>query len=89
MGAAYPSRLQRGGNHKARRQRQKAKQESLRDEWTISRMLARSLSPFQGGSDPRILEAVGKLQILQQVRVPSAKMGIEICQKRTVLYVWE
>ena len=74
-GAAYPSRLQRGGNREARRQRQRAKRERLRDERTVSRTLARSLSPFQGGSDPRNPETTGKLQILQKLNIPSAAKG--------------
>ena len=31
------------------------------------------LNPSQGGSDPRIPETIGKLQILQQFAIPSAK----------------
>ena len=45
-GVAYPSCLQCGGKHKARRQRQRAKRKRLRDEQTVSRMLVRSLSLF-------------------------------------------
>ena len=37
--------------------------------------MARSLSPIQGGSNPRTLETTGKLQILQQVKIPSAGKG--------------
>ena len=43
-GAAYPSRAQRGGNHSARRKRQKASRERLRDDCTVSRVLAQLLS---------------------------------------------
>ena len=38
--------------------------------------MARSLNPFQGGSDSRIPETTGKLQILEKFSVPSAKEGI-------------
>ena len=72
-GAAYPSRIQRGGNRKTRRQRQRANRERLRDEGTVSRTLARSLNPFQGGSDSRNPETIGKLQILQRLNIPNAK----------------
>ena len=60
-GVACSSHLQCGGNHKSRRQRQRLKQEFLRDQRTVSQVLARSLSSNQGGSDPRILETTGKL----------------------------
>ena len=64
-GAAYPSRVQRGGNREVRRRRQRANRERLRDIRTVSRTLERSLSPFQGGSDSRNPETTGKLQVLR------------------------
>ena len=66
-GVPHPSHLQRHGNREARRRRQRAKWQHLRDERAASQIAVRSLSPFQGGNNPRILEATGKLQILQQV----------------------
>ena len=76
-GAAYPSRVQRGGNREARRRRQRANRESLRDFGTISRTLAKSLSPFQGGSDSRNPEITGKLQVLRDFSSFSAAEGNE------------
>ena len=70
---AYPPRVQRGGNRAVRRSKQKTNRGGLRDDRLISRILARSLSSFQGGSDPRTPETTGKLQILQQFAVPSAE----------------
>ena len=58
------------------------KRESLRDERAVLRIVARLLSPFQGGSNPRIPEATGKLQILQQVEVPSAENGDSYLSKK-------
>ena len=37
--------------------------------------LARLLSPFQDGSDPRNPETTGKLQVLQRLKIPSATKG--------------
>ena len=74
-GAAYPSRVQCGGNHEARRRRQRANRERLRDIRTVSRTLARSLSPFQGGSDSRDPETTGKLQVLRDFSSFSVAAG--------------
>ena len=74
-GAAYPSRLQRGGNREARRLKQRAKWEFLRDNQIVSRTLASSLSPSQGGSDSRNPETTGKLQLLQQFPIPGVVDG--------------
>ena len=63
-GAAYPSRIQRGGNRDARRQCQRANRERLRGEWVVSRVLAQSLSSLKGGSDSRNSETIGRLQKL-------------------------
>ena len=76
-GAAYPSRVQCGGNRKARRARQRANRERLRDERVVSRMLARVLSPSQGGSAPRNLETIGKLQVLSNFSSSNATAGKE------------
>ena len=76
-GAAYPSRVQRGGNREARRARQRANRECLRDERVVSRMLARVLSPSQGGSAPRNPETIGKLQVLSNFSSSNATAGKE------------
>ena len=55
------SRSSRGGNHLERREKERRKWESLRDQRTASQVLARSLNSTVGGSDPRILETTGKL----------------------------
>ena len=87
-GAAYPSRLQRGGNHKARRLKQRAKPELLRDNRIVSQTLASLLSPLQGGSNSRTPETTGKLQLLQQFAIsnvvdgnsdPSKKDTADLC----------
>ena len=81
-GAAHPSRLQRGGNREAKRRKQRAKRECLRDERIVWRTVARLLSPSHGVSDLRILEIIVKLQILQQVEVPSVEKGNSNLSKR-------
>ena len=87
-GAAYPSRVQRGGNREARRRRQRANRESLRDVGTISRTLAQSLSPYQGGSDLRNPEIAGKLQILRDFSSFSVVDGNKnLSQKDVPMYV--
>ena len=43
----------------------------LEKQKSVLEELARSLNPFMDGRDPRTLETTGKLQILQQVGVPS------------------
>ena len=87
-GAAYPSRVQHGGNREARRRRQRANRESLRDFGTISRTLAQSLSPCQGGSDLRNPEITGKLQILRDFSSFSVADGNENLSKKDVpMYV--
>ena len=58
-GVAYPSRAQRGGKCKARRKRQRESRERLRDDRTVSRVLAQLLSSLQSGSDSRNPEATG------------------------------
>ena len=47
----------------------------MRDQRTVSQILSRSLNSTEGGSDPRILETTGKLQILQPIAVPSNEEG--------------
>ena len=87
-GAAYPSRVLRGGNRDAKRKRQRAERERLRDDRVVSRVLAQSLSSLQGGSDSRIPEATGKLQKLQQFSVPSVEEKSENPSKSdTTVYV--
>ena len=70
-GAAYSLRNSRGGNRETRRKRQRVNRGRLRDNRLASWILAKSLNPIEGGSDSRTLEAIGKLQILQQFSVSS------------------
>ena len=81
-GAAYPSRDKRGGDRMARRERQRANRERSRNDRTLSRVLAQTLSPFQGGSVSRIAERPSKLQILQQVAVAGFEEGSKIRSKK-------
>ena len=60
-GAACPSREKRGGDRIARRERQRALRDRSRDDRILSRVLARMLSPLQGGSVPRTAETPSKL----------------------------
>ena len=60
-GAAYPSRDKCGGDRMARRERQRANRERSRDDRILSCVLAKTLSPFQGGSVSRIAERPSKL----------------------------
>ena len=76
-GAAYPSCVQCGGNREARRARQRANWECLRDRRVVSRMLARALSPLQGGSALRNPETIGKLQVLPNFSSSNATAGNE------------
>ena len=55
---------------------------------TVSRVLAQSLSPLQGGSDSRISEITSKLQILQQFSVAGDGDGSQIrSEKDQAMYV--
>ena len=63
-GVAHSSRLRRGGNRESKRQRQRLKWEFVSDDRTVSPVLVRSQSLDLGGSNPRTLETIGKLQIL-------------------------
>ena len=79
-GAAYLSRVQRGGDRDARRKRQRANRERLRDNRTVSRILAQSLSSIQGGSDSRNPETIGELHLLQRIAVPNEGKKLQIWQ---------
>ena len=81
-GAAYPPRDKRGGDRMARRERQRANRGRFRDDCTVSRVLAQSLNPLQGGSDSRISETTSKFQILQQVSVAGDGDGNQIRSKK-------
>ena len=86
MGAAYPSRIQCGGNRKSRRKRQRVNWEHLRDVRTVLRTLARLLNLLQGGSDPR--ETIGKLQILWNFSDSNVAEGnTNLLVKDSLLYV--
>ena len=87
-GAAYPSHVDRGGNRNARRKRQRANRERLRDDRVVSQALVQSLSSLQGGSDSKNLETTGKLCVLHQFAVPSvAKKDIHSSPKDKPIYV--
>ena len=60
-GVAHSSHPSCGRNHLERREKERRKRESSRDQRTISQVLARSLNSTVGGSDPRTLETTGKL----------------------------
>ena len=66
-GVTQSSRANRAGNRLERRQKERVLWESLRDQRTIAKMLAKSLNPTEGGSDSRNLATTGKLQLLQQI----------------------
>ena len=50
-------------------------------------ILARSLNSTEGGSDPKILETSGKLQILQPIAIPSTVEGSLNPAKGSPVYV--
>ena len=77
-GATYPSRVKRGGDRQARRNRQRANRECSRDMHIVSGALARTLNPLQGGSVPRNTETHSKLQVLQQFSVTGFEDGNQI-----------
>ena len=87
-GSAYSPRDKRGGDCMARRQRQRANRGRFRDDCIVSRVLAQSLNPLQGGSDSRISETTSKLQILQQFSVAGDGDGSQIrSAKDQAMYV--
>ena len=64
------------------------KWERLWDTRIVFRILAKSLSPSQGGSDLRNPESTGKLQILQQMGIRSAvERKLNLSKKDSPLYV--
>ena len=66
-GVTQSSHTNRARNRLEKRQRERCKRESLRDQRTITQTLARSLNPNEDGSDLRNLAIIGKLQSLQQI----------------------
>ena len=87
-GGTYPSRDKRGGDRRARRERQRANRERFRENRLVSGALARALNPLQGGSAPRITETPSKLQILQQYAVAGSEDGRKIwSEKDQAIYV--
>ena len=86
-GVAHSSRSSRGGNRLERRDKERRKRESLRDQRTVSQVLARSLNPFVDGSNPRILGTTGKLQVLQQIAASSAEDGKKNPAEGSPIYV--
>ena len=74
-GVTQSSRPHRAGNRLERRQIEREKGESLRDNKTAEQILANSLNPIEDGSGSRILATVGQLQTLQQIFKSSNKDG--------------
>ena len=77
-GSAHPPRDHRGGDRIARRQKQRANRGRSRDDCTVARALAQSLSPLQGGSDSKTSATTSKLQILQPFSIAGTETGIQI-----------
>ena len=59
--SAHPPWDHRSGNRIARRRKQRANRGRSRDDCTVARALAQSLSPLQGGSDSRTSATTSKL----------------------------
>ena len=59
----------------------------MRDQRTVSQVLARSLNSTEGGSGPMILETTGNLQILQPIAVPSTEEGSLNPAKGSLVYM--
>ena len=81
-GSTHPSRVKRGGDRIARRDRQRVNRDRSRDDRKLLRILARTLSPLQGGSIPRTAERPSKLQLLQQFAVAGFAEGDKIQSKK-------
>ena len=77
-GATHPSRRRRGGDHDARRKRQREQRERAREDRTLSNVLAEALNPSQGGSAPRNIERPAQLQKLQKFTVSGLEKGEKI-----------
>ena len=60
-GAAYPPRDKRGGTALARKQKQRANRGRSKDDCTVSRVLAQSLSTLQGVRNSRVSDTLRKL----------------------------
>ena len=87
-GFAHPPRDKRGGDRMARRRRQRVNRGRSRDDCIVAQALAKSLNPFQGGSDSRDLATTSKLQILQQFSVAGNEDGKSIrSEKDQAIYV--
>ena len=87
-GLTHPSRRRRGGNHEARRKRQREKRERSRDDRVLSSVLAAALNPSQGSSAQRITERPAQLQQLQQMSVGRLEKGNQIrSEKGQAIYV--
>ena len=87
-GAAYPPRVKRGGDHKARRQRQRVNRGRSRDNRVVSGALVRALNPLRGGSVPRNTGTPSKLHLLQRFTVAGSEKGSSIrSDKDQAIYV--
>ena len=78
MGLHIPLGDKHSGARMARRQRQGANRGRFRDDYIVSRVLAQSLNPSQGGSDSRTSETTSKLQVLQRFSVAGDGDGSQI-----------
>ena len=87
-GAMYPPQNSHGGNRETRQQHQRVNRGHLRDNRLASWVLAKSLNPIEGGSDSRILEAIGKLQTLQQFSVSSDEEGKQQNQATEAKFIY-
>ena len=77
-GMTHYSRRKRGGDHEARRKRQRERRERSRDHRVLSSVLAAALNPNQDGSAPRTAERSIQLHKLQQFAVDGLQKGEQI-----------
>ena len=75
-GLTHPSRRRRGGNHEARRKRQREKRERSRDDRVLSSAIGCGATTLlTGSSAQRITERPAQLQQLQQMSVGRLEKG--------------
>ena len=65
-GVAHSSRFSRDGNRLKRREKERRKRESLRDQRTVSHILERWLNSTEGGSNPGTLGQLGSCRFCSQ-----------------------
>ena len=86
-GVAHSSHSSRGGNRLERRDKERRKRESLRDQRIVSQVLARSLNPIVDGSNPRTLGTTESCKFCNKLLFPVQKTGRKI-QQKAVQYMW-